>query len=129
MAEYVLHRTHTLRTTNGVISFVKGEPTLVPVAMERDAIAIGCIRADGKDVDTSEPVVAAKPDVQGLERQDELFAAFSLITESNESKDFTGQGVPTVKAVEKIVSFDVDRAEIVEAWGEFKVKLAEAEAE
>lgn len=127
MAEFVLNRTHTLRTTNGVITFVKGEPTHVPPDMHRDAVSIGAVRADGADVDTSEPVVEAKPVIHGLERQDELFAAFALIMEKNDSKEFTGQGVPTVKAVEKIVSFDVDRSEVVEGWAEYKVKLAEAE--
>ena len=49
--------------------------------------------------------------------------------ERNDSKDFTGQGVPTIKSVEKIVSFDVDRSEVVEAWGLYKISLAEAEVE
>jgi len=127
MAEYVLNRNHTLRTTNGVITFVKGEPTRVPVAMERDAAAIGCIRADGADIDTSEPVPALKPVVQGVERQDDLYAAFEMLIERNDSKDFTGQGVPSVKAIEKIVGFDVDRTEVLEAWGEYKIAKAEAE--
>jgi hypothetical protein len=127
MPEFVLNRTHTLRTTNGVISFTKGAPTLVPHAMERDVLAIGGVRADGVDGDFSEPDSAAKPVLQGVERQDELYAAFGLIAEKNDSKEFTAQGVPTIKAVEKIVSFDVDRSEVVEAWGEYKIKLAEAE--
>ena len=127
MFEFVINRTFTLRTTNGVISFVKGEPTLVPASMVRDTIAIGGIRADGSEVDTSEPVEPTKPVVTGLEREDDLFAAFALLIEKNDSKDFTGQGVPSVKAVEKIVSFDVDRAELIEAWTEYKVKTAEAE--
>ena len=127
MAEFILNRTFTLRTTNGVLSFVKGEPTRVPPLMERDVVAIGGIRADGQDVDMEEAPTPAKPIVTGIERQDDLFAAFGLICEKNDSKEFTGQGVPTVKAVEKIVSFDVDRAELVEAWHEYKAKIAEAE--
>jgi hypothetical protein len=127
MAEFILNRTFTLRTTNGVISFTKGEPTLVPPLMERDVVAVGGVRADGADVDMEEAQTPAKPIVSGIERQDDIFAAFGLICEKNDSKDFTGQGVPTVKAVEKIVNFDVDRAELVEAWNEYKAKLAEAE--
>jgi len=127
MSEFVLNRTFTVRTTNGVISFIKGEPTLVPSSMVRDVIAIGGVRADGSDVDMSEAAVVTKPVVVGVERQDELFAAFGLLVEKNDSKDFTGQGVPSVKAVEKIVSFDVDRAELAEAWTEYKVAQAEAE--
>lgn len=129
MPEFVLNRTHTLRTTNGVISFTKGKPTMVPASMVRDVVGIGGVSADGADVDTSEPVAPSKPVIQGIERQDELYAAFGLIAEKNDSKDFTGQGVPTVKAVEKIVSFDVDRSEVVDAWAAYKVSVAEAEAE
>lgn len=127
MAEFILNRSFTLRTTNGVISFKKGEPTLVPTAMLRDVIGIGGVRADGEDVDTSEPQAPVKPQVVGLERTDELYAAFGLIVEKNEPKEFTAQGVPTIKAIEKVVSFDVDRAEVIEAWGEYKISLAEAE--
>lgn len=127
MSEFVLNRTFTVRTTNGVISFIKGEPTLVPSSMVRDVIAIGGVRADGSDVDMSEAAVVTKPVVVGVERQDELFAAFGLLVEKNDSKDFTGQGVPSVKAIEKIVGFDVDRTEVLEAWGEYKIAKAEAE--
>lgn len=129
MPEFVLNRNHTLRTTNGVISFAKGEPTLVPSDMVLAVIAIGAIRADGADVDTSEPEIGAKPSPAGIERQEELYAAFALIAEKNDSKEFTGQGVPTVKAIEKIVSFDVDRSEVVEMWTSYKISIAEAEAE
>lgn len=126
MAEFVLNRSHTLRTTNGVITFVKGQPTSVPRDMERDAVSIGAVPVDG-EFDTSDPVTPEKPVLHGIEREEELYAAFALIAEKNDSKEFTAQGVPTIKAVEKIVSFDVDRSEVVEAWGEYKIKLAEAE--
>ena len=125
MPQFVLNRTHTLRTTNGVLSFVKGEPTNVPPEMVKDIIAIGGIRADGEQVDTSEPVAAVKPALVGIERQDALYAAFALIAEKNDPKEFTGQGVPTVKAVEKIIGFDVERMELVEAWTAYKIAKAE----
>ena len=60
MPEFVLHRTHTLRTTNGVCSFTKGEPTLVPAAMVADAIAIGAQRADGSEADNLPEEVLAQ---------------------------------------------------------------------
>jgi hypothetical protein len=127
MPEYILQRNYTLRTTNGVISFLKGEPTHVPPFMEKDIIAIGGVRADGAEVDAIEPAPTLKPVVEGVERQDDLYAAFEMLIERNDSKDFTGQGVPSVKAIEKIVGFDVDRTEVVEAWGAYKIAKAEAE--
>ena len=46
--------------------------------------------------------------------------AFALLVERNDSKDFTGAGVPSVKAVEKLVDFDVDRNEVVALWQAYR---------
>ena len=46
--------------------------------------------------------------------------AFALLPERNDSKDFTGAGVPSVKAVEKLVDFDVDRNEVVALWQAYR---------
>lgn len=127
MPYYVLNRTYNFHSTVGGCSFVKGQPAWVIPELEKQVIAIGAVHADGETPNFIEDAPKVPPAPVGLERQDEIFAAFSLIVETNESKDFTGQGVPTVKAVEKIVSFDVDRAELLEAWAEYKVKTAEAE--
>lgn len=125
MPEYVLNRNHTLRSTLGhTIQFEKGQPAYVPPALEREAVAIGAVRADG---DTIDPLGAEKPAVEALsqdERENQMRLAFELLIEKNDSKDFTGQGVPTTKAIEKIVGFDVDRHEIAELWARVK---AEAE--
>lgn len=124
MPEYILHRTHLLSTTNGVVSFEKDEPTWVPNHMIRDAEAIGAIPVDG---DLQDPLGEEKklPEIPvGDDRKDQIFTAFELLIERNEANDFTGQGVPTVKAVEKIVGFDVERSEVLELWAEHKVSKA-----
>ena len=125
MPQYVLNRNYTHRSTHGVVSFEKGAPSHVPPMMEKEIIAIGGERADGTQFDPLDPEQAEKIPLSPIERRDELFAAFQIITDRNESGDFTGAGVPTVKAVEKLVDFDVDRAEIVEVWAEFKQAKAE----
>lgn len=125
MPQYVLSRNYTLRTTNGVITFVKGEPTWVIPPMERDVVAIGGERVDGEKVDMLEPEKVAKPVITGTEREAQIYAAFDLIVEANESKDFTGAGTPTVKAVEKLTNIDFDRGEIAEAWAKYKEAKAE----
>ena len=127
MPYYVLNRTYNFHSTLGGCSFVKGQPAWVIPELEKQVIAIGAVHADGDTPSLIEDEPKAVYTPTGLERQDDLFAAFGLIMEKNDSKDFTGQGVPTVKAVEKIVSFDVDRSEVVEGWAEYKIKLAEAE--
>jgi hypothetical protein len=125
MSNYVLNRDHTLRTVNGVISFKKGEPTWVVPHMERDAKAIGaeCVEGEGVKLLEDEPKLPVIP--QGGEREQQIFIAFDMLIERNESTDFTGQGVPTVKAIESIVGFDADRAEINEYWALYKERKAE----
>ncbi len=125
MPNYVLStRSYLLATTNGVISFVKGEPTWVPPHMEKDAVHIGaeCVDGEGAQLLDAEERL---PDIpQGGDREQQLFIAFDLLVDRNESSDFTAQGVPTVKSVEKIVGFDVDRSEIQEQWPLYKQKGA-----
>lgn len=127
MPKYVLQRNHTHRSTLGVISFAKGEPTWVPPIMEKEIVAIGGERVDGDKPDVLDPEAVEVQPLSFDERQEAIFAAFELIAERNDSKDFTGAGVPTVKSVEKVTGFDVDRNELVDMWGEFKAKKAEAQ--
>lgn len=126
MPNYVLNRTHTHRSINGVVSFEKDKPSWVVPMLEREVIAIGAVRADGDgDVDLLDPVKEPQVPLTPDQRKDELHAAFSLLIERNDSKDFTGAGSPTVKAVEKIIGFDTDRSEIEELWAEYKALKAE----
>lgn len=127
MPLYVLNRNHTHRSTLGVVTFKKGEPCWVVPMMEKEVLAIGAERADGESPDILDPEKVEKVPMSPMERQDELFTVFQILAERNDPKDFTGAGTPTVKSVEKLVEFDVDRNEIVELWNEFKVAKAEAE--
>lgn len=121
MPNYTLNRDHTLRTTDGVLSFVKGESTWVPPAMERHVVSIGG-QLDESEVSEVDLIGAAtvKEILSHEDRKALLQAALEQIEATNESKDFTGAGVPTVKAVEKITGFDVDRIEVTEAWTEYR---------
>lgn len=126
MPQYILQRNHTHRSTTGVLSFEAGKPTNVPPFMEKEIIAIGGERLDGEIVDVLDKEPEVKPPLTDTEREAALFVAFDLLIESNITTDFTGQGVPSVKAVEKIVGFDVDRVEVTQAWAAHKVAKAEA---
>ena len=55
MPNYVLNRNYTLRTTSGVLSFVKGEPTFVPKHIERDVVAVGGEIVEGEAPAMLEP--------------------------------------------------------------------------
>ena len=121
MAEYVLNRNFVLRSMTGhSVNFVKNVPTFVPALIEREARGIGAERVDGNNPDMLDP---ESPEVAPLshdERAEQIRTAFALLTERNDSKDFTGAGVPSVKAVEKLVDFDVDRNEVAALWQAYR---------
>lgn len=128
MPNYILNRNHTHRSLFGVVSFVKGEPSWVIPALEKEIIAIGGERADGTVVDPLDPETVEKAPLSPQEREDELYAAFGLLIERNDSKDFTGAGTPKVASIEKIVEFNTDRSEIEGYWAAYKIAKAEDEA-
>lgn len=121
MPNYTLNRDFMLRTTDGVISFVKGEPAWVPPNMVKHAVGIGAEPVDGAKPDLTDAPEAPEQ-LSDEDRKALILAAFEQIKGKNDSKDFTGAGCPTVKAVERIVEFAVERTEVAELWNEFKVQ-------
>jgi hypothetical protein len=127
MPEYVMNRNHTIRSTTGrTITFKKGEPTWVPPMVEKEAIAVGAERVDGETTDPLAPVLPVLSKLTVDERTAQLHTAFEMLAERNDSKDFTAQGVPSVKAVSKIVDFEPERGEVSEAWTAWRQMKAEA---
>lgn len=121
MAEYVLNRNFVLRSMTGhSVNFVKNVPTFVPSLIEREARGIGAERVDGANPDMLDPETPEVAPLSHDERAEQIRTAFALLTERNDSKDFTGAGVPSVKAIEKLVDFDVDRNEVVALWQAYR---------
>lgn len=121
MAEYVLNRNFVLRSMTGhSVNFVKNVPTFVPALIEREARGIGAERVDGANPDMLDPETPEVAPLSHDERAEQIRTAFALLTERNDSKDFTGAGVPSVKAVKKLVDFDVDRNEVVALWQAYR---------
>jgi len=121
MAEYVLNRNFVLRSMTGhSVNFVKNVPTFVPALIEREARGIGAERVDGANPDMLDPETPEVAPLSHDERAEQIRTAFALLVERNDSKDFTGAGVPSVKAVEKLVDFDVDRNEVVALWQAYR---------
>ena len=121
MAEYVLNRNFVLRSMTGhSVNFVKNVPTFVPALIEREARGIGAERVDGANPDMLDPETPEVAPLSHDERAEQIRTAFALLTERNDSKDFTGAGVPSVKAVEKLVDFNVDRNEVVALWQAYR---------
>lgn len=125
MPQYVLNRNYLHRSLHGfTIKFEKGQPVYVPPACETEVVAFGAECVDGVAPEVLAPEAPEKIDLSMGERKDQLFAAFELLAERNDTKDFTAQGVPTVKAVEKIVDFSADKKEVAEGWTEWKIAKA-----
>jgi hypothetical protein len=121
MAESVLNRNFVLRSMTGhSVNFVKNVPTFVPALIEREARGIGAERVDGANPDMLDPETHEVAPLSHDERAEQIRTAFALLTERNDSKDFTGAGVPSVKAIEKLVDFDVDRNEVVALWQAYR---------
>ena len=112
--KFVLNRDKVLRTTQGhSIRFRKGVPVVVPRALEREAVAIGAECVDGK-VEMENPSTPAElsPDM----RKEKLLDTLRTLRERNDSNDFTANGQPTVKAVERESGISADRTEVGELW-------------
>lgn len=125
MPLYTLNRNYLHRSTLGhSVGFEKGVPAYVPPELEREVSALGAERVDGQGDGPLGKEEVAPVELSAEEREIMIAAAFEQITKRNDSKDFTGQGVPTIKAVEKIVSFDVERTELVELWQRIKLEAA-----
>ena len=122
MPNYVLNRDYTHRSLYGhSIGFEKNQPVWVPPGpIEVEVVRIGAEKVDGDNPD----VIDAEKPVKVALGYDELEAlvreAFVEIIKTNNSKDFTGAGVPTVKAVEKATGEDVDSKFVAEVWAKFK---------
>ena len=119
MSEFVLHRNYTHRSTLGhIITFKKDEPVWVPPALYKEVTAFGAEKVDGEQVDVldseKKEVIPLTPD----ERREQLLAAFELIKERNNRSDFTGQGLPSIPALRRIVDFDLDKKEVELLWRE-----------
>lgn len=126
MSEFVLNRNHTLISTTGhAVRFNKGEPTWVPAIVRAEAIAIGAQPVDGNtDVLGDEEVVI---ELTAEERREQLIKAFKTLQERNGRGDFTGQGVPALPALKKLVEFEPDKKEVETLFIQFREEQAAAE--
>ena len=123
MPDYVLNRSHTHVSTLGrSIAFKKGEPTHVPQELVREVVGIGAEAADGTSTDVL-PVERSEPPVPvGTERETFILKAFDQLVLSNNREDFTGNNMPSAKAVARLTGWSVDKREIDKLWHQAKAE-------
>ena len=125
MPLYVLNRNYALMSLSGRgVNFQKGVPVWVTPEAEKEALAIGAQPADGPK-DILDPEVPVKPELSAEERTAAIYAAFKELETRQLREDFTAQGVPNTKAVEKLTTFDITSKERDDAWSEYKKLAAE----
>lgn len=119
MPYFVLNRTFPLQGSGHSINFIKGEPCWVPPPLVNAAVAIGAECID-EVVDVLGPEVVSEPELSAEERETLLFAAFDQILARNGDpayrEDFSAQGLPNVKALEKITGFLPTKKEVTPLW-------------
>ncbi len=122
----VLNRNHVLSTKMGhTVAFEKGKNTFVPPAAYAEAIAIGAMPADGSDPNVlEETATGSKAPADPAQRGPLILTAIEQLVATNERKDFTAAGTPSVKAIERVLGFDVDGREVAAAWQEHNEKKA-----
>ena len=118
MAFFTLHRDYRLISALGhSIQFKKDEPVYVPPALHKDVQAIGAVPVEGDVESILGEEKEVKPEVAQEERHRQLLDAFKLLQDRNQRGDFTGQGIPSVKALKTIITdFEPAKAEVENLW-------------
>lgn len=125
MPEFVLNnRTFVLDVPGHKIRFVKGQPTWVPPEAVKAAVAIGAECVDGT-VDVLGPEAVEAVPLTAAEKEEQMFAAFEILTERNERDDFDGAGKPSVEALKKIVDFSFTKKEVGVWFQKFRESKAD----
>lgn len=127
MPEFVLQRTFNLVGKGHNIRFEKGKPTYVPPELVAEAVGIGALSADGENPDILPPEARPEEHLTPEEREALLFAAFDDLVAKNQTTDFGGDGIPSVDAVKRTISFSVVKKEVVAAWRKYKAAKAAEE--
>ncbi len=119
MSEFVMNRNYVHRSGTGhILRFEKDVPTYVPPECRKEVLMFGAVSLDGNS-DILDPELQEAPELSQDERSAQLIAAFKVLQARNSREDFTGQGVPSVPALKKIVDFSIDRKEVEVLWREY----------
>jgi len=118
MAMFQLHRRYLFIATSGhSIQFEKNTPVYVPPVLHKAVQAFGAIPVDEGVESVLDEEAVKKEEVPMEERNRQLIDAFKALQERNGRGDFTGQGIPALPALKKIITdFDPDKKEVEALW-------------
>lgn len=111
------------------ILFEKGKPTHVPREMHTEVMARGVLPCDdeGKvgevQVDPAPEADLTMAPEDAQDRAEALEGAIKQVVKRNDSRDFTGGGVPSASVLSSILKWRVDQKEVRPVWAKLKPTL------
>lgn len=125
MSEFVLNRNYTHRSLSGhIINFVKDVPVYVPPVCRKEVTMIGAVSPD-EAVDVLGPETVEAVPVSPDDRVAQFVAAFKFLQERNNRGDFTGQGMPSMLALKKLIDgFEFEKKEVETVWIAYREEQA-----
>ena len=118
--KFVMQRNHTVTAAGHAVKFTAGKAVHVPPELHRTVIGEGAVVSEEEDeaVDFSDAPAAQGAPENAAERAELIRMALGDIRSADMRENFTANGSPKVKAVGKIVGFDVSAHEINDLWSE-----------
>lgn len=105
------------------IQFLKGVPIHVPKIMHKEVIEKGILPVEGAETATEMLTEAEGGGVKihlapedPDDREEAIGKACRALAERNNSRDFTGGGVPSATAVTAALGWKVDQKEVKDIW-------------
>lgn len=128
MTKMVSLRKFRLPSTSGhAVIFEPNTPTDVPQPLVAEAMAAGCVPADGDGV-FYEDLERTKVDFTGDVRRSMIYLAVQRVVEDNKPSEFDGSGTPNIPAIESRLGFDVTKPEILAIYREYQTYASENRA-
>lgn len=125
MPEMVLNRNYTVRSLSGrSVAFQKDKPVFVSPMLVSECAAVGATLADGTAPNIlPEEVPAVTMPVDVTDRKTQYAAVFEKLAKRNARMDFGANGIPTVKAVEKLLGWEPHPKDMKQAWAAWREAL------
>ena len=127
MTEVISNRNFTLATTKGhVVFFKKGKPQMCPNIILEDAIAVGIIPTDERDLPGGEADALLPVEPTGSERIRQIRDIIESLMRRNGRNDFTASGLPNINVVSDALGYKVDVIELGRVWHIIKQEGADS---
>lgn len=120
------NRNITLNTLKGhTIFFLSGRKQLCPNIVLEDAMAIGIIPVDQKNLPSEDDSILPV-EITGSARVNQIRDVLEALIRRNGRNDFTASGLPNLKVVNRTLGYDIDLTEMTKVWAAIEKAKADA---